>query len=306
MICTIGCFFDFEYREDKHELNIILFIIIHIFSVDIHIYIYLDLMIKGQVLTFDSELVPFNIKSSSHYPFPIYDSLTYPAMLFDKPALNIFNSDFCRPVLIQYNGTVNMFGGINMHEYRVKFVDYDNCTNPNDTTTCNEVDKIDVSKCISASLPNGTLFLSKAHFYGSSQETMAEMNVEGFAPSADKHDSVVYFEPTTGTPFEATFRMQLNVEVTIDPMRQLDDGSELESANRKGVKRLVPVFWIDQEIKIHDKIIKKIKMLQFFLKHGQLILIPVAIVLSAIIVGIIEVIGRRGDKKYRKLHGGLH
>ena len=254
-------------------------------------------MIKGQVLTFESELVPFNIKSPSHYPFPIYDCLTNPPMLFDKPALNIFNPDFCRPILIQYNRTVNMFGGINMHEYKIKLVDYNNCTNPNDTTTCNEVDKIDVSKCISASLPDNTFFLSKAHFYGTSQETMAEMNVEGFAPSTDKHDSVMYFEPMTGIPFQAAHRMQLNVEVMIDPMKQSDDGSELEPSNRKGVKRLVPLFWVDQEINVSTKIISEFRKRLFILRYGQYIIIGCAVALAVIIIGTIEVMAKRAAKK---------
>src|SRR5690349_9902607 len=128
-------------------------------------------MKKGQVLTFSSELVPFKIDSPSYYVFPIYDGLTYPPKLFDKLSLNIFNSDFCRPIRIQYNRTVTMFEGINMYEYIVKLIDFNNCTNPEDTTTCNEVDKLDVSKCISASLPENTIFLSKAHFYGSTNKT---------------------------------------------------------------------------------------------------------------------------------------
>jgi len=253
-------------------------------------------MKKGQVLTFDSELIRFNITSPSDYSFPVYDGLTFPTMLFDKPALNIFNSDFCRPILIEYNRSLKMFGGINMHEYKVKLIDIENCTNPSDTRTCNKVDKLDVSKCISASIPNNTIFLSKAHFYGSNDETIKEMNIEGFTPISDKHDSVLYFEPYTGTPFKASYRMQLNIEAIIDPMRQSEDGSELEPTKKKGVKRLIPIFWIDQEIKISEEIIDKIRRGLTIRQYGQYIIIPSAIVLSIIVVVIMELIAKCAAK----------
>ncbi|CAF4217116.1 unnamed protein product, partial [Adineta steineri] len=166
---------------------------------------------KGQVNTFDNDLVDFKISSPSHYSFPVYDGLTYPPMLLDKPILNIFNSDFCAPVLLKFNKVTTMFGTMRLHEYKIKLIDINDCTNLNDTSTCTEVDKLDVSKCVSSSLPEEIIFLSKAHFYGSKDEVIEKMNIDGLKPSSDKHDSTVYFEPYTGTLLQATIRMQLNV-----------------------------------------------------------------------------------------------
>jgi hypothetical protein len=265
-------------------------------------------MKKGQVLKFASELIRYKIESPSHYPFPIYDGLTYPPMLFDKPNLNIFNSDFCKPVLIQFNKELSMFDGINVHEYKLKLIDYDNCTNPTDTSTCNELDKLDVSKCISDSIPENTIFLSKAHFYGSSNETIEEMNVEGFTPNKDKHDSFIYFEPYSGTPFKVLLRIQVNIEATIDPMKLSDDetGELKPKKNSKGVKRLLPIFWIDQEIDIEKKVIEKLRIPLSIIKCEQYVILPLAIVLAAIIIVIIELMAKRSAKSIRYSRGIYH
>ncbi|CAF1351884.1 unnamed protein product [Adineta steineri] len=263
-----------------------------------------DLAEKGQVNTFDNELVDFTISSPSHYPFPVYDGLTYPPNLFDKPILNIFNSDFCAPVLLQFNNVTKMFGNILVHEYKIKLIDINNCINSNDTSTCTEVDKLDVSKCISSSLPDETIFLSKAHFYGSNNETIEKMNIQGFKPSSDKHDSTVYFEPYTGTPLEASFRMQLNIDATIDPMRKSENGLDLEPKNSRGVKRLVPVFWLDQDIKLAQSMIIKLQISMFILKHKLYVLIGLALILSIVIIGITECLVKRADKKARSKRGG--
>jgi hypothetical protein len=114
---------------------------------------------KGQVLAFASENVPFAFSSPSYYKFTIYDGLTFVPMLFDKPSLNIFQADFCRPINVKFNGVVTMFGGLDLHEYIIRLVDFDQYTDPTDITTCPELDKLDISKCISSTLPENTVFI---------------------------------------------------------------------------------------------------------------------------------------------------
>jgi hypothetical protein len=80
-------------------------------------------------------------------------------MLFDKPSLNIFQADFCRPINVKFNGVVTMFGGLDLHEYIIRLVDFDQYTDPTDITTCPELDKLDISKCISSTLPENTVFI---------------------------------------------------------------------------------------------------------------------------------------------------
>ena len=257
-------------------------------------------MEKGQVLAFANENVPFSFNSSP-YAFPIYDGLTFVPMLFDKPSMDIFQADFCRPIRVQFNRVISMFGGIDVHEYVIKLVDFDRCTNPADPTTCEEVDKLDVSRCISASLPANTIFLSKAHFYGSTKETMDEMNIDGFRPTRDEHDSFIYFEPYSGTPFQAVFRIQMNVNAMIDPMQMSEYGEDLEPTGRKATRRLLPVFWIEQNITLSKDLMTRLEWVSFIQNIVGWVIIAIAIGLVILFIIIVELLARCSCKKYQHL-----
>ncbi|CAF2814292.1 unnamed protein product [Rotaria sp. Silwood2] len=251
------------------------------------------LMEKGQVLSFSSENVPFAFSTENLHGVVIYDGLTFVPMLFKNPSFNIFQPDFCRPINVKYNRVLSMFGGIHAHEYVIKLIDFSQCTDPSDVNTCPEVDKLDVSKCISASLPEKTIFLSKAHFYGSRDETKKQLNIEGFTPTRDQHEALMYFEPYSGVPLRTHHRIQLNIESIIDPMEDSELGSDLEPADREGVKRLVPILWIDQEVNVNHATINKLRMIHLALRHGQTFIIVLAIVLIIVIIVIIELVTRR-------------
>lgn len=253
-------------------------------------------MEKGQVLAYASKIVPFYFSSPDAYDFTVYDGLTFVPMLFDKPSMNIFQPDFCRPINVKFNKVVSMFGGIDVHEYVIRLVDFTQCKDPLDINTCPELDKLDISRCISASLPDNTVFLSKPHFYGSSNETMSEMNIDGFTPTRDKHEALIYFEPYSGTPLRAHHRIQLNVEAIVDPMKQSDYNTDLEPTNRRGVKRLLPLVWIDQEVNVDDATIRTLRLVHIALRHGIWIIIVAAIVLILVIIGVMEFIARRTSK----------
>ncbi|UJR24865.1 hypothetical protein I4U23_006234 [Adineta vaga] len=262
------------------------------------------LMEKGQVLSFASENVPFTIPSPDTYPVTIYDGLTFVPMLFDKPYMHIFQADFCRPITVKFNRILSMFGGIDVHEYVIKFIDLQQCTNVSDINTCPELDKIDVSQCISATLPENTVFLSKPHFYGSKNETMEEMNIDGFTPTRDEHEALIYFEPYSGTPLRAHHRVQLNIDATIDPMRQSEYGSDLEPTKQRGVKRLIPLVWIDQEVNVDDATIGKLRFVHLALRYGKIVLLIAAIVLIILIIGILEYFARRVARNERSQRAG--
>ncbi|CAF0921283.1 unnamed protein product [Rotaria sordida] len=254
------------------------------------------LMEKGQVLAFTNEDVPFTFSTENLHGTVIYDGLTSIPMLYKKPSLNIFQPDFCRPISVRYNRILSMFEGIHAHEYVMKLIDFSQCTNPSDVNTCPEVDRLDVSKCISASLPEKTIFLSKAHFYGSNDKTKKQLNIKGFTPTRDQHETLMYFEPYSGTPLRAHYRLQLNIELIIDPMIESESGSDLEPTGREGVKRLVPILWIDQEVHVNRTTINKLRMVHLALRYGQTFIIILAIILIIIIIVIIEVVARQMSK----------
>jgi hypothetical protein len=98
--------------------------------------------------------------------------------------------------------------------------------------------------------------------------------------------------------------MQVNIDATIDPMRQSDENfEELKPTNKRGVRRLLPIFWIDQEIDITEIVIKKFRTPIFFLQYEKYVTIPLAIVLSAIIIVIIELVAKRSAKNVRDSRG---
>lgn len=258
---------------------------------------FLGLMEKGQVLAFSSEIVPFYFSSPNFYDFTIYDGLTFVPMMFDKPSMNVYQPDFCRPINVKFNKELSMFGGIRVHEYVIKLVDFTLCGNPQDIKTCPELDKLDVSKCISSSIPDNTVFLSKPHFYGANDAFMQDLNIKGFTPKRDEHEALIYFDPYSGTPIRAHHRVQLNVDVTIDPMRQTDDSVDgLEPTKKRGVKRLLPLVWIDQEVNVDDATIRTIRTVHILMHHGIWIIMVSAVVLAIIIIGIIEVVARQVAK----------
>ncbi|CAF0984619.1 unnamed protein product [Adineta ricciae] len=262
------------------------------------------LMEKGQVLSFASENVPFSFSSPDKYPLTIYDGLTFVPMLFDKPVMHIFQADFCRPITVKFNRVLTMFSGIDVHEYVIKFIDFDQCTNISDINTCPELDKLDVSKCISATLPDNTVFLSKPHFYGASNETMENLNIEGFTPTRDQHEALIYFEPYSGTPLRAHHRIQLNIDAIIDPMKQSEYGSELTPTKRRGVRRMIPLVWIDQEVNIDDATIGKLRLVHLAIRHGKVVIMVAAILLIILIIGILECLAKRATRKERRRRGG--
>ena len=264
----------------------------------------LGLLEKGQVLAFASENVPFSFSSPNYYNVTIYDGLTFVPMLFDKPSLNIFQPDFCRPVNARFNKVVTMFGGINVHEYVIRLVDFEQCVNSSDIDTCPEFDKLDISQCISSSLPAKTVFVSKPHFYGSNNETMNKMKIQGFTPKHDKNEALIYFEPYSGTPLRAHHRVQMNINALIDQMETVGDESELKPKRRRSIRRMLPIVWIDQEVNVDAATLRLFRLVHLALDYGQLVLLVLAGVLVIIIIVIIEVLAYRASKRQRMKRGG--
>jgi hypothetical protein len=94
------------------------------------------------------------------------------------------------------------------------------------------------------------------------------MKIEGFTPTRDKHEALIYFEPYSGTPVRAHHRIQMNVDAITDSMRQSEYGSNLEPTKRKGVRRLLPLVWIDQEVNVDAPTIRTLRMIHLALRYG--------------------------------------
>lgn len=234
------------------------------------------------MISFSSELSSFKISTNKDYIFPVYDGLTFPADLTNKTQLFVFNSDFCRPVLLEFQKVVSKFGFSQLYEYKLKLIDHESCYRHENKFNCTEVEQLDVSKCFSDSLPDDSIFLSKAHFYQAAEETISKTKVRGFNGTQEKHDSLIYFEPVSGTPIQGTYRIQLNVKTFVDPA----------SSDRAGSKRFLPIFWIDQKVHISEETLNKLKKLTYIL-HNQIRFLGLALlVLSMVFIIVVELIAR--------------
>ncbi|CAF1099743.1 unnamed protein product [Adineta ricciae] len=257
--------------------------------------------IKGQMLSFETEYTPFKTKSQD-WQTDIFDGLTFPPLGNppNQKVINVFQPDFCRPVQLRYNRTVSKFGFEMLHEYVLKLVDVEKC--PQMDENCPEADKLDITKCLSAEIPEETVFLSKPHFYG---HNSSSTNVN-FHPNFDKHESTIYFEPISGTPVRAQLRIQLSTNAWIDRLKLNQDGST-EPTRTRAVRRFIPMMWIDQTITLNNETLNRLLRVSTILEKGhyaygslKLIYIIIALLSLIAIVVVLELFffnrRRRADK----------
>jgi len=218
---------------------------------------------KGIVVDFESEYTPFKTHASE-WQTEFFDGLTFPPLGNppNRKVINVFQADFCRPVQLRYNRTVSMFGINELHEYVLKLVDANTC--PEMDENCPEVDKLDITKCFSAEIPDQTVFLTKPHMYGHNSNSTGV----AFHPDFTKHESTIYFEPLTGTPIRAQLRIQLNVNAWIDRVR-VNENNATEPTGTRSVRRFIPMMWIDQTITLNEAVLNRLKTVSGVLQKGH-------------------------------------
>jgi len=77
----------------------------------------------------------------------------------------------------------------------------------------------------------------------------------------------------------------------------------LNQQKKRGVRRLIPIFWIDQEIKLSEKMINKLRTPLWILENGRYIFLPSAIALAIIIIVIIELVAKHASRHGRYTRG---
>ncbi|CAF0885908.1 unnamed protein product [Adineta steineri] len=253
---------------------------------------------KGQVIDFESEYTPYKTKAAE-WGTEFFDSLTFPTLGNppNRKAINVFQPDFCRPVQLRYNRTVSMFGIDEVHEYVLKLVDFEKC--PEMDENCPEADKLDITKCLSAEIPEETVFLTKPHMYG---HNSSSTNV-AFTPDFDKHESTIYFEPISGTPLKAQLRIQLNANAWIDRIK-VDEHGATEPTKTRAIRRFIPMMWIDQTITLNDATLNNLKRVNNILQKGhsahqslKLVYIFVALISCVAIIVVVELFFWRRQRK---------
>ncbi|CAF1598573.1 unnamed protein product [Didymodactylos carnosus] len=155
-------------------------------------------------------------------------------------------------------------------------------------------------------MPSGTVYLSKPHFYG---HNSSQFNINGFSPEREKHESMIYFEPYSGTPVKAHHRIQLNVNAFVDTFKYRG-GEWRPSMNARVSKRILPLLWIDQEITLNTTALGQLQYVHRMVKIlniARFVALAVAIVIPIILIVAMElrsksVAGKRrnGDPDFKK------
>jgi scavenger receptor class B protein 1 len=164
--------------------------------------------------------------------------------------VKVFSPEMCRPVILQFNGKKKV-KGIMGNKYT--FDDYmlDNGTKyPENKCFCNgdcfPRGVFNVSSC-RYGMPG---FSSLPHFHKADPYYINL--IEGMRPTKEKHEFYAVLEPNTAIPLEVKVSTQLNMY-----LHSIPDISLYENIPEV----LFPILWVDQQIKIPDSEVSKLKLL---------------------------------------------
>ena len=130
----------------------------------------------------------------------------------------IFESDLCRSLYANYNGSTTLLDNIEVLGFSPDEYFFANHTiNPDNEGFCTPR-----GNCLKAGLLNLTncvggvpLVMSCPHFLFSPQDLVDD--VVGLKPNLTQHQTRIYIEPLTGIPLKANKRLQFNTQLLKDP-----------------------------------------------------------------------------------------
>ncbi|KAK9876976.1 hypothetical protein WA026_016005 [Henosepilachna vigintioctopunctata] len=187
----------------------------------------------------------------------------FPRMKKDR--LDLFNSDFCRRVILDYNKTVT-YEGMEAYKFTAGASFLDSGTfNPENkclcSRKCQKFGVVEYSAC-KYGIP---AYISLPHFLKA--DPSFRTKIEGMKPSQKNHESYVMINSRTGIVVETKLAIQINLLLEPNPLiRKYNDVPEI----------MFPIFWFSVDMKLTDPVITKLKLLNF---------IPIALkAISAILV----------------------
>ncbi|CAF4738907.1 unnamed protein product [Rotaria sp. Silwood1] len=153
--------------------------------------------------------------------------------------LYVFSTDVCRSIYLTFDGHSSVLN-IPTETFSIPAEVFNNATlNPENAGFGNlDSGVLNVSTC----QQGAPIILSFPHFLYAAEHYQA--HIDGLAPDADAHRTVLQIEPHTGFVFNAQERIQINVYIEHDP---LFDGL-------KNVPTLImPAVWINESTVIDQK-----------------------------------------------------
>ncbi|XP_053979000.1 sensory neuron membrane protein 1-like isoform X1 [Hylaeus volcanicus] len=181
------------------------------------------------------------------------DASIFPPLMTTDDDIVSFAPDLCRSLSAQYRFDTKVRG---LKTYRYTTDLGDSSSNPKEKCycptpeTCLSKDLYDLYKCMGVPLVG-----SQPHFFGADKKYL--QMVDGLDPDEEKHDLSMDFEPMTATPIVAHTRLQFNM--LVGPVEKF-------KLMKKFPECLLPIFWIEEDFNLPDKLMKKLKMV-FMLKR---------------------------------------
>ncbi|XP_022913485.2 sensory neuron membrane protein 2-like [Onthophagus taurus] len=205
------------------------------------------------------------------------DSSIYPPYIEEEDEFDIYSTDICRVVRLEYKREEE-YKGVTGQRRHLKQDTLTNtgsnscfCTKYTATLEgsrdeCLPNGFVDLFTCLKASV-----ILSFPHFLWADKDTAA--TVTGLTPDEDKHITFVNVEPGTGYPLQGSKRVQFNM--ILRPIKGIDMTQTLTPA-------MVPLIWIDEGVELTDDLIDELDE-----KYLSKLVLVDAVTWTLIAVGIV-------------------
>ncbi|XP_046735075.1 sensory neuron membrane protein 2 isoform X2 [Diprion similis] len=183
------------------------------------------------------------------------DASIYPPFRTQGPSVNIFSTDICRSVRLDFS-EVSSYSGIDSYKY---VVSKDMLSSPltYSENQCFCLNRTEGIRGTDGCLLDGAMelwdcqgapiVLSHPHFYLADESY--QNGVDGLSPNKSLHEMFVELEPITGTLLHGSKRVQFNI--FLRPISRISLTTNLSTT-------LMPVVWIDEGIELTDEFIDEL------------------------------------------------
>ncbi|XP_046467566.1 sensory neuron membrane protein 2 isoform X1 [Neodiprion pinetum] len=183
------------------------------------------------------------------------DASLYPPFRTQGSSVNIFSTDICRSVRVDFS-EVSSFSGIESYKYEVgKDMLSSPLTNPENQCFC--LSRTQGIRGTDGCLLDGAMelwdcqgapvVLSHPHFYLADESY--QNGVDGLSPNRSLHEIFLELEPITGTLLRGSKRVQFNI--FLRPISRISLTTNLPTT-------LMPIVWIDESIELTDELIDEL------------------------------------------------
>ncbi|XP_023223563.1 lysosome membrane protein 2-like isoform X2 [Centruroides sculpturatus] len=200
------------------------------------------------------------------------DGRGFSPFLKRSDTLYIFIPDICRSVPLIYEDDVSI-KGITAYRYILSPSAFQDTTS-NPDNKCfyrRNVPSINGIFPVSVCQKGRPVYVSSPHFYKTDERIRKK--IKGLSPRKEKHQTFIDIEPTIGTTFRVSGKLQFNLEILQNPyISFLSSVSDI----------IMPVFWLDQTGEITENAKDK-----FTSQVTTPMIVGRAVLISVMVLGVI-------------------